>query len=414
VNAAVVKMPPVRDPVSEGITRIENQDRDKAKAKMEFGSFVKECREEREKTKWIQSVQRAEFPPVLHPKTVMDYTQLINFYRLKKNFDMVKTIWEVMLARNIIPSQHTYSSLIAACLIPIHDRTWNNQEDSRYNEFKVLEAIKLAESAFDHAVAGPERPNLYVINAMLSVYARRGMFVEAVWLFNRLRADFYHVQPDVITYTCVLDACFRGGEFEHGWRLFDDYEVMNPIMDPKCYIVAMRACIFARDPHRAISLFNDMVRVGYIPTTYHFNILLNACILDKEHYPLAFDFLKRMISSHDYLPDRVSFHTLLQGCRLHRDLPRALAVMKLAESLADGSTFVCMNQVISATMQEEFVSPGEDKKPLSKDDRVQVSDCSPSTLVIFVLALAVLLSTNASAADSSYNKTDELFLLDNC
>nr|AKH05150.1 chlororespiratory reduction 21 [Erodium foetidum] len=73
-----------------------------------------------------------------------------------------------------------------------------------------------AKNVFD-LVVDKELP---VYNAMISGYASHGLAAEALSLFKQM--EDVGIEPDSITFTCVLSACNHAGVVSEGLELFDD------------------------------------------------------------------------------------------------------------------------------------------------------------------------------------------------
>jgi pentatricopeptide repeat protein len=248
----------------------------------------------------------------------------------------------------------------------------------------------------------PER-DVAAWNAVIAGCAQNGLFVQAVGIFGRMVAEGF--RPNATTVCSVLSACghlgmLEIGEVVHGyaWRTCDGFgsNVVNGLIDMygKCGNLKGARWIFDEVSDRdltssnslinclaihghskcAIAMFDAMRDAGVEPDEVTFVGLLNACthggFVDEglkyfellhhehgiepeiEHYGCVVDLLGRagrfqdamnVIKDMKVVPDEVIWGSLLNACRIHRQLEMAeLAIRKLLELDPNNTNYVLM------------------------------------------------------------------------
>ncbi|CAN6232492.1 unnamed protein product [Urochloa humidicola] len=260
---------------------------------------------------------------------------------------------------------------------------------------KVGDAIVLFERM-------PER-DVAAWNAIITGCTQNGLFVEAVGILGRMVGEGF--RPNATTVSCVLSACGHLGMLKIGklihcyaWRTCVGFgsSVLNGLIDMygKCGNLKGARWIFNEFSDRslttwnslinclalhgsskcAIAVFNEMRDEGIEPDVVTFVGLLNACthggFVDEglryfelmqhehgiepeiEHYGCIIDLLGRagrfqdvlnVISNMRIESDEVIWGSLLNACRIHRQLELAeLAIRKLLELDPNNANYVVM------------------------------------------------------------------------
>ncbi|KAL6899580.1 hypothetical protein ACP4OV_006238 [Aristida adscensionis] len=248
----------------------------------------------------------------------------------------------------------------------------------------------------------PER-DVPAWNAVITGCVQNGLFVKALGILGRMVGEGF--QPNATTVSCVLSACghlgmLKIGKVIHGyaWRTSVGFgsSVVNGLIDMygKCGNLREARWIFDvvsdrglttwnslinclalhGQSKRAIIVFNAMIDEGVEPDAATFVGLLNACthggFVDEglkyfelmchehciqpeiEHYGCIVDLLGRAGRFQDAMniikdmkvePDEVIWGSLLNACRIHKQLELAeLAIRKLLELDPNNANYVVM------------------------------------------------------------------------
>lgn len=133
------------------------------------------------------------------------------------------------------------------------------------------------ECAVDTFVATTERRSVDTWNAMIAGFTANGLSSRAVDLFHEMESS-EGVMPNLITFTCVLNACSHGGLV-----------------------------------HEGVELFRKMTEVYKIePDIGHY-----GCVVDLFSRAGMFDKAEETIGKMPMKPDAVMWKALVAGCRIH-------------------------------------------------------------------------------------------------
>ncbi|KAF5205083.1 Pentatricopeptide repeat-containing protein [Thalictrum thalictroides] len=143
---------------------------------------------------------------------------------------------------------------------------------------------------------------------MIMGLAQNGHARDALEIFNKMRSD--HVEPNYITYICVLYACCEGGFIEEGWEYFSSMESEHGISPGEDHYACM---------------VNLLGRLGRIKQA------------------------EDLIRSMPFRPGVLVWQTLLGACRIHGDLEtgKRAAEHALALDKEDPSTYVLLSNIFA-------------------------------------------------------------------
>ncbi|CAI9091971.1 OLC1v1027095C1 [Oldenlandia corymbosa var. corymbosa] len=153
-------------------------------------------------------------------------------------------------------------------------------------------------------------------NAMITGYAMHGHAHEALHLFNRMAQEAH---PDHITFVGVLSACNHGGMVDQGRRYFEvmtrDYQIQ--------------------------------------PTVQHY-----TCMIDLLGHSNRLDEAYRLIMEMKVTPDSGVWGSLLNSCKIHKNLDLAeLALEKLTElEPDDAGNYVILSNMYAQAGRWEGVA----------------------------------------------------------
>lgn len=99
--------------------------------------------------------------------------------------------------------------------------------------------------------------NLHHHNCLLNAYGRAGCWQKAVGKLQSMR-ESTELQPDAVSYNCVISACQRAGQGSVALQLFDEMVAAKLVPDTALFAMLITACERKGDWHRAIQLFNTM------------------------------------------------------------------------------------------------------------------------------------------------------------
>ncbi|KAL2460584.1 Pentatricopeptide repeat-containing protein [Abeliophyllum distichum] len=160
-----------------------------------------------------------------------------------------------------------------------------------------------AERIFHHI----ENPTLFIYNVMIKVYAKKGSYKKAIFLFDDLRVR--GLWPDNYSYPFVLKAVEGLGELDRGKRihgfviksgvLFDSY-VCNSVMD----MYGGLGCVQSLS-----KVFEELSQRDVVS----WNVLISG-LVKSERFEDAVGVYKRMRKEGNVRPDEATIASTLSAC----------------------------------------------------------------------------------------------------
>jgi pentatricopeptide repeat domain-containing protein 1 len=126
-------------------------------------------------------------------------------------------------------------------------------------------------------------------NRLLHALAREGEGKRAVD-FLTFMEERLGVPPDVVSYTSVMDACGKSGQWQEAVRLLERMEEEGegwegggaPRPNLRTYTVGMQACAKAGKWQQCLALMDRLMAGGLKPDTFVCTIALDACARAKQ------------------------------------------------------------------------------------------------------------------------------------
>lgn len=179
---------------------------------------------------------------------VVAWNALISGFAQNHQISETFTVFREMLVLGICPNQVTIAALLPACGSigsiqrgrEVHGFICRKGFDANVfiasaliDMYAKCGSLKDARNVFNKI----QRKNVASWNAMIDCYGKCGMIDSSIELFKKMREE--GLQPNEITFTCMLSACSHSGSVEKGLEIFT--------LMKECYGVEIRkehyACI---------------------------------------------------------------------------------------------------------------------------------------------------------------------------
>lgn len=170
--------------------------------------------------------------------------------------------------------------------------------------------VELAESIFETAFNEGYGNTVYGFSALISAYAKSGLCNEALKVFDSMKG--YGLNPNLVTYNTVIDACGKGGvEFNRVLEIFNEM-MRNGIQPDRITFNSLLAvCSRIGAWETARKLFNEMIDKGIEQDVFTYNTLLDA-ICKGGQMDLASLVLSEMPTK-GITPNVVTYSTMIDG-----------------------------------------------------------------------------------------------------
>lgn len=200
--------------------------------------------------------------------------------------------------------------------------------------------------------SSPFKPSVFVYNAVIAGFARKGRAEDVERWFNRMVAE--GLEPNVMTYVSVIDGCAK-----------------------------------ARDSIAAVRWFDAMQACGVRPNNNAYNAVINSCarVGDAEG---ASRWVDRMWDAEPPVsPDEISYNAAINGCA-QATPPQAALAEQLFRQMRDvglhptASTLSALERALGAERNSALCSALKidverqmrHRPPLHRSDRARRVDLS--------------------------------------
>ncbi|XP_057415475.1 pentatricopeptide repeat-containing protein At2g03880, mitochondrial [Lotus japonicus] len=179
-----------------------------------------------------------------------------------------------------------------------------------------MSLLELGRQAHVHVLKFDQ--DLILHNALLDMYCKCGSLEDAKFIFNRM------VVKDVISWSTMIAGLAQNGFSLEALKLFDSMKVMGPRPNYITILGVLFACSHAGLVDDGWHYFRSMKNLyGIDPGREHY-----GCMLDLLGRAGKLDDMVKLIHEMNCKPDVVTWRTLLDACRAHRNVDLATYAAK--------------------------------------------------------------------------------------
>ncbi|KAN0029796.1 hypothetical protein ACTA71_007933 [Dictyostelium dimigraforme] len=166
---------------------------------------------------------------------------------------------------------------------------------------------------FERMLAEGITPNNYIFNSLITAHMNVGKVDESFQILRSME-DQYHLVPDHINYTTLMNGLVRNGKTKLAIQLFSEARIKGMQPDSVTLSVMVDACAKEDLVEKAFQYYEEFKYLNLPPTEVTFNSLINACAkrADDHYYLKGFELLQEM-SIHNFSPDIITFTSLMNG-----------------------------------------------------------------------------------------------------
>ncbi|XP_047179696.1 pentatricopeptide repeat-containing protein At5g08305 isoform X1 [Vigna umbellata] len=232
-------------------------------------------------------------------KDVRSWSSLINGYVKAGEYSEAMSIFEKMRAAGPIANEVTMVSVSCACA--------------------HLGALEKGKMIHKHIVDCDLPLTLVLQTSLVDMYAKCGAIEEALLVFRRVSKS----QTDVLIWNAMIGGLATHGLVEESLKLFKEMQTVGIEPDEVTYLCLLAACAHGGLVKEAWHFFENLNKCGMTPTIEHY-----ACMVDvlarANQLTTAYQFICRMPIE----PTAAMLGALLSGCINHRNLALAETVGK--------------------------------------------------------------------------------------
>ncbi|XP_027347451.1 pentatricopeptide repeat-containing protein At2g03880, mitochondrial [Abrus precatorius] len=179
-----------------------------------------------------------------------------------------------------------------------------------------LSLLELGRQAHVHVLKFDQ--DLILNNALLDMYCKCGSLEDAKFIFNHM------AKKDVISWSTMIAGLAQNGFSKEALGLFESMKVLGPKPNYITILGVLFACSHAGLVNEGWNYFQSMKNLyGVDPGREHY-----GCMLDLLGRAGQLDDMVKLIHEMNCKPDVVTWRTLLDACRAHRNVDLATYAAK--------------------------------------------------------------------------------------
>ncbi|BAT76160.1 hypothetical protein LR48_Vigan01g242400 [Vigna angularis] len=253
-------------------------------------------------------------------KTVAAWNAMISGYTQNGLTETAISLFQEMMATDFIPNPVTITSILSACA--------------------QLGALSFGKWVHQLITSKNLEPNIYVLTALIDMYAKCGNILEAWQLFDSMS------EKNTVTWNTMIFGYGLHGYGHEALQLFNEMLELGFQPSSVTFLSVLYACSHAGLVREGDEIFNAMVnKYRIVPLAEHY-----ACMVDilgrAGQLQKALEFVRRMPVE----PGPAVWGTLLGACMIHKDTKIARVASERLFELDSGSVgyYVLLSNIYSA------------------------------------------------------------------
>lgn len=226
-----------------------------------------------------------------------------------------------MQSKAVKPDQYTFASVLATCA--------------------SMALLDNGKQVHAHILRKGFQLNVYMMNALIDVYAKCGSIIYSRYVFDRIPLRV------LISWTTMIAGYARHGYGKEAIKVFQEMQLAGILPDYITFVGVLSACSHAGLINEGWYYFNSMSRdYGISPTSEHY-----ACMVDLLGRVGHLDEAHELISTMSIEPEASVWGALLSACRVCVNLELGkLAAERLFElKPQNAGTYVFLSNIDSAS-----------------------------------------------------------------
>ncbi|KAF3332078.1 pentatricopeptide repeat-containing protein [Carex littledalei] len=313
-------------------------------------------------------------------KDVVAWSAMLSCHAQAGDSEGAVNLFKEMVVQSVKPNEFTLSSVINA----------TSSLDAPIDMGKQFHAMSIKYKYMN---------SIYVSNALVVMYAKKGSIESAQKLFDR------QSNRDLVSWNSMICSYAQHGYGKRALEIFRQMEKSREKMDGVTFIGVITGCVHTGLVEEGKRYFNSMVNVWRIrPTMEHY-----SCMVDlysrAGRLSQAFDLIKEM----PFPADARVWRTLLGACKIHRNIELGeIAAKNLISLEPDNSAgYVLLSNMYSALGKWE-----ESTKIRSMMDRRKVKKEAGTSWIQIRNTVHSFIASDTShpMIDKIYEKLEEMMI----
>lgn len=258
-------------------------------------------------------------------KNTVSWTALIAGFAQSGQGKEALNLFEQMLDEGIVPSAHTYVSVLSACA-----------------NLTLIERGKQVHGHIARSISLSFINNLFLSNSLIDMYCKCGDMASAVRLFETSE------DKDIITWNAIITGFAQNGHGHNSLSVFQRMLKAKVTPNHVTFLGVLSACSHGGLLGEALEIFYSMERdFGVIPRPDHYAALIDV-LGRKNRLEEALDLILTSSNGSDHVG---MWGALLGACQVHGNLALAERAAKALFELEPNNSgrFVMLSNIYAST-----------------------------------------------------------------
>eukprot|EP01018_Ginkgo_biloba_P034142 Gb_28028 [translate_table: standard] len=262
----------------------------------------------------------------INKRNIFVWNAMIRGYAMNGFCEEALTFFSRMQGEGIQPNNFTFPFVLKACA--------------------GLSALQEGKEIHNHVVRNGYESDVFVVNALVAMYAKCGSIKVARQLFDKIP------ERDVVSWNAMISGYVQNGHAHEAFSLFTRMQLADMTPDSVTMKSVLPACTYIAALQKGKWIHGYIIRSGFIS-----DVAVCNAIIDMYAKCGSIEFARHLF---DEMSDRnvVSWSAMIAGYGMHgrgEDALELFSLMQQADVKPDDVTFVC---VLSACSHAGLVDEG--------------------------------------------------------
>ncbi|TKY68975.1 Pentatricopeptide repeat-containing protein [Spatholobus suberectus] len=221
-------------------------------------------------------------------------------------------------------------------------------------------------------------PDPYTFNSLVK-HLCKSRALSTVYCFIDEMRDKFHIKPDLVTYTILIDNVCNGKNLREATRLVSVLHEEG--FKPDCFVyntIMKGYCVLSRGSE-AIEVYNKMKEEGVEPDLVTYNTLIFG--LSKSGRVTEAKKLLSVMAEKGYFPDEVTYTSLMNGMCRKGDARAALALLGEMEAKGCSPNECTYNTLLHGLCKSRLLEKAVEFYRVIKSGGLKLETASYATFV---------------------------------
>ncbi|KAJ0974263.1 hypothetical protein J5N97_016228 [Dioscorea zingiberensis] len=247
-------------------------------------------------------------------KNSVSWTALIGGYARNGCSYEALDLFRLMMREGVWPDQFSFSSSLCACA--------------------SVASLKHGTQIHARILRTGFHPNAIVISSLIDMYSKCGNLAGGLRIFDLTG----YSKRDVVVWNTMMSAVGQHGHGRATIQLFGMMIKVGTIPDSNTFVILLSACSHSGLVEEGLKCFKSMAKHGVVPKEEHYVCLVDL-LARAGHFEEAVDWVRKI----PHGPSIEAWNALLGACRIHGNIELGKEVAERVMELESSNSGACVS-----------------------------------------------------------------------